>query len=599
MRIDLLLLGAALVASAESPARAALQLAPSAGPRAAAKPNLVLIVVDTLRADHLGTYGWTVPTSPNLDTTLARRGVVVERAYSQAPWTIPSMVGIMTGRWPGEVIGTSVSSYGVPPSVVSLPVALKALGYETAAFVGNPTIDERSGFARGFARYYRPESTPEPKWFRADHLTRMVRQWLRARRDERPFFLYVHYVEPHDPYDSPELVEGRSPYYPEYRGGVSGIWPQGLMLGKIQLRDPVADVRHLRALYDSEVHWVDRWLGALLAGFTPALQAQTLFAFTADHGEELYDHRGWKHGRTVYEEQLRVPLVLRWDGHLPAGRRIPGPIRLIDLAPTLLAATGAPPPPSWQGLDLLPMLRGEGTTAPRLPVYAAHFLDGPRRTAAVLGRWKLALFDRQQKVTSADDFQARLYRGEMGRLPRLALYDLASDPQERRDLASTRGDVVAGLGAIIHGHLGRELPGLRVLLTGVAPGTTVTAELTLREPPKGWESCFLAAADKVDVAGNLVRLSLTGEALPKGILLPEGTQLTSVAVQTPAGVAVRLANGVRYRGGTIAAASLSRDRMPPPGGPELLLWQPVRAPTPAVELDPEALKRLQALGYAG
>lgn len=569
------------------------------GENGSGRPNIVLVIVDTLRADHLATYGWPVPTSPNLDATLARRGVVVERAYSQAPWTIPSMVGIMTGRWPGEVIGRTVASYGVPPSVVSLPVALQALGYDTAAFVGNPTIDERSGFARGFGHYYRPESTPEPQWFRADHLTRMVRQWLRARRDDRPFFLYVHYVEPHDPYDSPELVEGRSPYYPEYRGGVSGIWPQGLMLGKIQLRDPVSDVRHLRALYDSEVHWVDRWLGALLAGFDAALQARTFFAFTADHGEELYDHGGWKHGRTVYEEQLRVPLVLRWDGRLPAGRRIAGPIRLIDLAPTLLAATGAPPPPSWQGLDLLPLLRGEEATAPRLPSYAAHFLDGPRRTAAILGRWKLALFDRQAKVTSADDFQARLYRGEMARLPRLALYDLASDPQEKRDVAAAHGNVVAGLGAIIHDHLGREVPGLRVLLAGGTPGTTVIAELAFREPPKGWESCFLAAGDKVELAGNRLRLSLAGEALPKGILLPEGSQITAVAVLAPAGVAVRLGNGIRYRGGTIAASSLRRNRMPPASGAQLLLWQPVRAPTPAVELDPEAIKRLRALGYAG
>src|SRR6185436_13135461 len=123
---------------------------------------------------------------------------------------------------------------------------------------------------------------------------------------------YVHYVEPHDPYASPQLVAGRSPFFPAYRGIVDGTWPHGLLMGQLRLAAPVDDARHLAALYDSEIHSADGWLGALLAGFDDATTAETLFVFTADHGEELDDHGGWKHGRTVYEEQLRVPLVLRW-----------------------------------------------------------------------------------------------------------------------------------------------------------------------------------------------------------------------------------------------------------------------------------------------
>jgi arylsulfatase A-like enzyme len=567
---------------------------------AGSRPNLVLIVVDTLRADHLTSYGWPVPTSPNLDASVARPGVVVERAYSPAPWTIPSMVGLWTSRWPGEVMGSSPAELGIPPGTPTLPAALQALGYETAAFVGNPTLDEKIGFGPGFDRYYRLEGGPPPQWARADHLTRMARQWLRARRAEVPFFLYVHYVEPHDPYDSPELVAGRSPYFPAYRGTVGGEWPQGLMLGKIQLLDPLNDVRHLAALYDSEIHWMDRWLGALLAGFDAPTRARTLFVFTADHGEELCDHGSWKHGRTVYDEQLRVPLVVRWDGRLPAGGRLPAPVRLIDVAPTLLAAAGAPAPPTWQGEDLLPLLRqpDEVTAAPR-SAFAAHYLDGPRRVAVVVGRWKLALFDRAARVAPKSDYESRLYRREMARLPRLALFDLLADPHERQDAAAAQPELVAALGGLVQERLGREVPGLRVLLAGVQPGVTVSVDLRTSGPARGWESSFLAPTDQVQLEGDRLRLTLVGEAMPKGVLLPAGTGIVAAGVVGPAGIVVWLGSGATYRGGIVAPAAMVRERWPNLAGPHVLLWQPVHAPAAPIERDPEARKRLQALGYAG
>jgi arylsulfatase A-like enzyme len=558
------------------------------------------VVVDTLRADRLSAYGSPLETTPNLDASLARPGVVMERAYSQAPWTIPAMVGLLTGRWPGEVMGRTVGELGIPAGTPSLAASLQALGYETAAFVGNPTLDERIGFAQGFDRYYRLDGGPKPQWARADHLTRMARQWLRARRAGLPFFLYVHYVEPHDPYDSPELVGGRSPYFPGYRGTVGGEWPQGLMLGKIQLLDAANDVRHLAALYDSEVHWMDRWLGALLAGFDEATHADTLFVFTADHGEELFDHGGWKHGRTMYEEQLRVPLVFRWDGKLPAGGRVDVPVRLIDVAPTMLAAAGAPAPPSWQGEDLLPLLRaGAPPGSARRPAFASHYLDGPRRVAAVLGRWKLALFDREARIAPRNDYESRLYRREMARLPRLQLFDVVADPRERRDVAAAHPELVAALGGLVHERLGREVPGLRVLLVGAPPGQVATIELRTSRPAGSWESAFLAPADQVLLDGDRVRLTLVGEALPKGVMLPDGTGIASAGLVGPAGTVVRLGGGVVYRGGPVAPAAMVRDGWPSHGGPHVLLWQPVHAAAPSTQRDPEAKKRLQALGYAG
>jgi hypothetical protein len=158
---------------------------------------------------------------------------------------------------------------------------------------------------------------------------------------------------------------------------------------------------------------------------------------------------------------------------------------------------------------------------------------------------------------------------------------------------------VAALGAIVHDHLGREVPGLRVLLAGAEPGAVVTAELRLRRPPATWESCFLGPRDSVRFVGDRLKLTLVGEALPKGILLPEGTEITAVSVLSPAGVTVRLANGVAHRGGPVAAASLRSPRWPASSGKRILLWQPVRRPAPRIETDPEARKRLEALGYAG
>ena len=283
----------------------------------------MLVVVDTLRADHLTTYGWPVPTSPNLDATLARQGVVVERAYSQAPWTIPSMVGLMTGRWPGEVMGRSIADYGIPAETPTLPVALRDMGYETAAFVANPTLDPKLGFARGFTHYHRPEGRPQPQWAHADHLTRMARQWLRARRAEVPFFLYVHYVEPHDPYDSPELVGGRSPYFPGYRGRLRRL-AAGLLLGR-SISPTVDDIRHRAALYDSEIHGSTAGWARCLRLRRGDARAHHLFVFTADHAMSS-SPGGWKQAHPL-RGAAGVPLVFRWTADCRREPR-PGPVRL-------------------------------------------------------------------------------------------------------------------------------------------------------------------------------------------------------------------------------------------------------------------------------
>ena len=355
------------------------------------RPNVLLVVIDTLRADHLTPYGYGRDTSPEIARRLAAAGTVVEEASSQAPWTLPSVISFLTGRYPGELLRGS-TAYGIPEGVPSLAERLAPLGYRTGAFVANPTLHAGNGVARGFETFYSPPPVLDSMLLHADSVNVRAVPWLRAYQHE-PFFLYVHYIDPHDPYDNPDLVDGRSPFDPDYQGTLTGGSVHQVYLGQVPLRDPPADIAFLTSLYDSEIHYVDRRVGELLATLDPAVLADTLVVLTADHGEELHDHGGWKHGETLYQEQVHVPLIVRWDGHVRAGARLGGTVRLVDLAPTLLAAAGAGAPEGapWAGADLLPALAGEAPP-PRLPAFAETDSCGPLRAAALLDGWKLILY---------------------------------------------------------------------------------------------------------------------------------------------------------------------------------------------------------------
>ncbi|HXT22838.1 MAG TPA: sulfatase [Thermoanaerobaculia bacterium] len=575
----------------------------SRGNAPAARPNIVLVLVDTLRADHVGCYGAARPTTPSLDRLLASRGVVFERAYAQAPWTIPSVASLMSARWPGEIWRTEAEAYTLPARLPTLAGELRRLGYDTAGFFGNPTLLRGNGFAAGFDTFFTPDDPRAAlERLHADELTRRVQGWLATRGDDKPFFLYVHYMDPHDPYENPDDAGGHSPFDPGYRGAMAGTFVHGLYLGKLQLQDPVADVNHLSALYDDEVRYWDRSFGALMASFDDETLRNTLFVVTADHGEELHDHGGWKHGRTLYEEQLRVPLVLRWDGQLAAGKRLAAPARLMDVAPTLLAAAGGESPEPWQGRDLLPWLRGGA--APRgEPLFAQHIADGPQRAAAASGRWKLLLFDRFAPFTPANELEANLYEQERTRLPRLALFDLHDDPHERRDRAAERPDVVRALQAVIFEHLARQQRGLHVVLAGLPAGQRVEVRAQLPQAVGDWRSLFLGERDRVEVAGSRLTLHLDGEALAKGIVLSSASDGIESVEVVGATLRIRLPRG-DYGGGRAARAALVAARLPlaaaESAGAELLLWySDAEHSSSRQQVDPETLRRLRALGYAG
>jgi hypothetical protein len=421
----------------------------------------------------------------------------------------------------------------------------------------------------------------------ASEMTGRVLPWLQAHRDG-PFFLYVHYIDPHDPYENPEIVNNRSPFEPPYSGPITGRHVHGVYTGRVPLEDPEGDTEHLKALYDSEIHYVDGFIGRLIDSIPPEILKNTLVVLTADHGEEFRDHGGWKHGFTLYEDQIHVPLLVRWDGRIPAGSRLRGTVRLVDLVPTLVQAAGGKAASSWQGTDLLPALTGKAPL-PRLAAFAQHMMIGPLRAAAVLDRKKLILFNPRTPYTPADELQAHLWTQDLARLKRVEMYDLARDGKEKSNLAPSAPGQVGQLQPLIHRQLDRQMPGLRVFASGFPAGSRLQGSIVLARPPARWVSYFLAEKDHVDLAGNRVSFDLGGDTIEKGFLL-EG-DLGGVK-----SMEARL-NGQPLPAGQIL---VGRAGAPDAKGPALRLWSPGkrRPPSASAAPNPETEQRLRALGYA-
>jgi arylsulfatase A-like enzyme len=578
--------------------------------RTAERPNILFIVVDTLRADHLTPYGYTVhDTSPEIQRRLADHGLVVENAYSQAPWTLPSVVSFLTGRYAGELLGEDLSTYGIPDGVKPLAERLGALGYDTGGFFANPTLHAGAGFERGFSTFFAPPADVE--WIRkhADELNRHAEPWLRAHQS-RPFFLYVHYVDPHDPYENPDMaggIGGRAQFMPGYTGVIGADWIHGIYSGKLQLANPAVDIPYISALYDGEIHYADRFIGALLDQLDPAVLKNTLIVLTADHGEELHDHGGWKHGQSLYNEQIHVPLIFRWDGRIPSDKRLAGTVRLLDLVPTLVAAAGGPADPSWEGTNILPALTGKGPL-PRLAAFSEGMSGGPLRASAVLEQRKLILFNREEPFQPADELQGYLWQKDLARFERAELYDLHQDTGEHHNLAADHPDWVDGLQPILHGQLGTELEGLWILPDGLPVGARLSGSVTFEHPPGRWAPYFLGPADKAELSGNRLRFELLGDRLTKGIRI-KGDFGRILAVEAmldgkplPAG-SVRTGAATPWSGAPATPAGLRSRGWPltGPSSPLLRLWifDNAGAVERRTKADSETEKGLQNLGYIG
>ena len=293
--------------------------------------NVVIITVDTLRADHVGCYGYRPIKTPQMDA-LAGEGVLCEQAFTPVPTTLPAHTSLFTGTYP---ITHGVKNNGVfalDDSAVTLAEQLKAQGYDTAAFVSSFVLDSRFGLDQGFTLYnddlVTGVQTPAllQKERRAETVTKAAIQWLNTTKKNTPFFLWIHYYDPHDKYDPPP---------------------------------PFADA-YAHCPYDGEIAYTDSWIGILINKLKEMeMYEKTLTVLVADHGEGLGEHQEDTHGIFLYDYSLHVPLIFRYPKQLPKNHRIHSLVRLIDIAPTILGLLEQKIPDHIQGVNLLPLLKGE------------------------------------------------------------------------------------------------------------------------------------------------------------------------------------------------------------------------------------------------
>jgi arylsulfatase A-like enzyme len=404
---------------------AALGLAACGGSASAPHPrNAILISIDTLRPDHLGCYGHEAPTSPTLDA-LAARGVRFADVTAAAPWTLPSHASMLTGLYAGHH-GVKDHESRLPESTVTLAEEFQAKGFATAAVVNTWNVGApQFHLSQGFTRFcYVPETEVEA----STGLTRMVdngrevvakaKEFL-AESGAQPFFLFLHFYDVHT--DFTPRAPYRAQFVAPYAGKLTG---RSLQLQAYRARGETLgadDLRYLEQLYDAEIRQLDDLLGRFFTWLDGEKKlADTLIVVTSDHGEEFQEHGGILHGRTQYQELLRVPLILAGPG-VPPATVIEAPVHGVDIAPTILARMGLGSSMPRDGLDLAPAWRGEALPERALFAEADHTneVDGD----------------------PAHDIKHMIRRGsEKLHLDRhthaLELYDLSRDPGEHDDLAS-------------------------------------------------------------------------------------------------------------------------------------------------------------------
>lgn len=400
--------------------------APHATERATAeptgpRPNIIIYLVDTLRADGLGAYGRRAPTSPRFDA-FAKEAILFEDAWAQASWTVPTTASILTGQHPA-VHGADRPDRKLPDEAVTLAEALKRGGYRTGAYVANHLVAKHRGFSQGFDDW----NGGEPKRYGASaaELSARALAWIDAA--PQPFFLYVHTMEPHAPYAPP--AEDAAPFASAYGGerDTKALLRRGHETGL-----PPRARRFLESQYLGEVRCNDRAFGALLDGLRErGLLERSAVLFTADHGEEFWDHGSTQHGKTLYTELLHVPLAVRLPGARRGGTRERGTVQQVDLYPTLLGLAGLPPQPGLPGRDLSDHWLGGAAAEPPSLLFSQQCFTVVDKAAVRAGSLKL--------IVNRD---ARLYWRAGAQLE---LYDLARDPAEAVNLASTRPIAVHGL----------------------------------------------------------------------------------------------------------------------------------------------------------
>lgn len=377
--------------------------------RPPARPDLVLITIDTLRADRLELYGHQRETAPAL-AALGLSGVTFEQAVSQAPWTLPAMASIHTSLYPSQH-GAVLANLSLGPRAVMLAEVLRQHGYDTGAAISHRFVSRRYGFAQGFSRF-------NERWIAtqqdvtSERLTRAALK-VHDKLGDGPRFLWLHYFDPHYSY----MRHAEYGFADGYRGLLSDEvrfddlgGPDGVLPGQI----PEADVRYARDVYDEEIRHTDLWIGRLIEGLRSAAgDRKRIFVVTADHGEYFSEHGRFGHGKDVYRELVHVPLIIAGDHPaIEAGRRVRAYVETASIAATLMDLAGIQDHP-FQGQSLLAQ---DADPARQSAVFTeGNYAWGVdhRKRAVIVEPWKL--------IQNFDDGSFELYH-------------LGDDPGERVDL---------------------------------------------------------------------------------------------------------------------------------------------------------------------
>jgi arylsulfatase A-like enzyme len=401
---------------------------------------VIIYLVDTLRADRLGFYGYPGPTSPNLDR-LAGGSVVFQQAYAPAPWTLPSVAALMTSTFACEH-GLEARKK-LSPQLRTLAERFKTAGYFTASVYHNLWVGPLAGLDRGY-------DSASFRLLERDAWRSDIDELLQ-RTDRGPFFLYLHSMEPHDPHQTPYQyisrfghvsLEQRKRYknlITHYNALRQADWmaqrPPGTTDNADRQERTAKALERMRDsiehLYDASVLWADTNLGQVISDLQERdIWNEAIFIFLSDHGEELSDHGNWLHGHSVYEELVRVPLLIHFPNGEFAGRQIGTPVSLVDIMPTIFDYLGRPELcADCRGSSVMPMLRSTSAdpvrpAEPVIPALRMNQISYYRPRKEVRG---------DVNVVLRQDYWKGIWNDE---LQDLELYDLSQDSGEQQDLSS-------------------------------------------------------------------------------------------------------------------------------------------------------------------
>jgi arylsulfatase A-like enzyme len=557
--------------------RAAVWVEPTLAPlRTPEETNIILIGIDALRADHMSVYGYERETTPNIDT-FAESGAIFTNSYSAAPWTLPSFFSMLTSTYPsvhqygtnfrGEVRATSAAIWKIGTispdyNLKTLAEILRERGYYTAAFTNNPFLSTENEVDRGFDEFnqYGPTSVEGVD---------LVLPWLDRHRNDK-FFLFFHVMDPHD-----FSLKGSKIYELPPRFG-----------------DTDGDLLAMETnKYDTSVSFCDEQMGELFEGIKwLGLGHHSLVIVTSDHGEELHDRGGTGHGHSLYDELLRVPLILRPPGGLETRKIFDERVSAIDIAPTILDALEIPEPSYYQGESLAPLLAGDSLVA--WPIFAESLGGGDEKKAVIADDYKMIY------TATSNEFE---------------LYNLKDDPKEERNLVLRAPEIERKMKETLQKFVAQSHEGFHVALNPPAglelcEGTLSTEGVFIRVMPLDLTKSGIF---RVDDDSRRIHFRLRGEHGVSGFFFrvyPADTPVKLELTRKGDGPATEILLGATDGNPLAAPVEFDREMLRALGAsdrPEmedegLYVWlKETGRESKTIEIDTKTKEKLEALGYLG